>query len=63
MSETTMAMESVTANSRKSRPTMPPMSRMGIKTATSDRLIETTVKPISSAPLKAASSGDRPASR
>ena len=39
--------ESVTANSRKSLPTMPPMSRMGMKTAISDVLIESTVKPIS----------------
>ena len=40
-SETMMATESVTANSRNSRPTMPPISRIGMKTATSDRLMET----------------------
>ena len=39
-SDTRMATESVTANSRNSRPTMPPMSRIGMKTATSDRLME-----------------------
>ena len=52
--ETTMAVESVMANSRKRRPTMPPISRMGMKTAISDMLIEKTVKPISLAPLRAA---------
>ena len=45
--ETRMAVERVTANSRKSRPTMPPISRMGMKTAISDMLMEKTVKPIS----------------
>ena len=60
-SETAIATESVTANSRNRRPTMPPISRMGMNTATSDRLIERTVKPISSAPRKAACNGDSPA--
>ena len=45
--ETTMAEESVMANSRKRRPTMPPINRMGIKTAISDMLMDKTVKPIS----------------
>ena len=45
--ETRMAVESVIANSRKSRPTMPPISRIGMKTAISEMLIEKTVKPIS----------------
>jgi hypothetical protein len=58
-----MAAESVTANSRKSRPTMPLISRIGMKTATSDTLIETTVKPISRAPFSAASNGAAPSSR
>ena len=48
---------SVTANSRKRRPTMPPMSRMGTKTARSETVIETMVKPICSAPLSAALNG------
>ena len=34
---------------------MPPISSSGISTATSEMLIETMVKPISPAPLKAAS--------
>ena len=59
-SEMTMATESVTANSRNSRPTMPPISRMGMKTATSEMLMESTVKPISLAPCRAASIGGMP---
>ena len=51
-SETPMATESVTANSRNSRPTMPPISRIGMNTATSETLIDSTVKPISLAPSK-----------
>ena len=51
-SETTMATDSVTANSRNSRPTMPPISRMGMNTAISEMLMESTVKPISRAPRK-----------
>ncbi len=62
-SDTRMAMERVTANSRKSRPTRPPMSRMGMKTAMSEMLMETTVKPISRAPWRAASMGVMPPSR
>ena len=62
-SETPMATESVTANSRKRRPTMPPMSRMGMKTATSEVDIERTVKPISLEPAMAASKGLMPSSR
>ena len=42
-----MAMPTVMANSLNSRPTMPPMNRMGMNTATSDRVMDTTVKPIS----------------
>ena len=61
--ETAMATERVTANSRNRRPTMPPISRMGMKTATSDKLIEKTVKPISLAPRSAAWSGVTPCSR
>ena len=48
---------SVTANSRNRRPTMPPMSRIGTKTASSETVIETIVKPICLAPLSAASNG------
>src|SRR5258707_275045 len=50
----TMAMLTVTANSRNRRPTMPPISRMGMNTAISDTVIETMVKPISREPSIAA---------
>ena len=53
--ETRMAVDRVTANSRKRRPTMPPIIRMGMKTAISEMLMEKTVKPISLAPSSAAS--------
>ena len=52
--ETAMATESVTANSRNSRPTMPPISSSGMNTATSEMLMVSTVKPISCAPFSAA---------
>ena len=52
--DTPMAMLKTTANSRNSRPTMPPIMRMGIKTATSEVLMERTVKPISRDPENAA---------
>ena len=57
-----MAIDSVTANSRNSRPTMPPISRIGMNTAISDTLIDTTVKPTSRAPCRAASMRLMPAS-
>src|ERR1700680_3259727 len=59
-SDTTMATLSTTANSRKSRPTMPPIIKMGINTATSDALMEMTVKPISRATLIHAAYGAIP---
>ena len=62
-SETPMAIESVTANSRNRRPTMPLIRRMGMNTATSEVLIDRTVKPISLDPLSAASMGCIPCSR
>ena len=43
--ETTIEAASVMVNSRNSRPTTPPMSRIGINTATSERLMEMTVNP------------------
>ena len=61
-SEMTTAAVRTAANSRNSRPMMPPMSRMGRNTATSETLIESTVKPISRAPCSAASRGFMPAS-
>ena len=56
--EITMVKTSVIENSRKKRPTMPPMRSNGMKAATSDTEIETTVKPICRAPAIAASIGD-----
>ncbi len=64
MSETTadtaIATLSVTANSRKRRPTIPPIARMGTNTASSETVIDTIVKPTSFAPLSAASNGLSP---
>ena len=53
--EMTMVTASVTANSRNSRPTTSPMNSSGISTASSDTVSEMMVKPISPAPLNAAS--------
>ena len=61
--DTTMAVESVTANSRKSLPTIPPMSNKGMKTAISEMLMVSTVKPISCAPFNVAANGSMPSSR
>ena len=61
--EIRMAIDSVTANSWKTRPTMPGINRIGMNTAISDTLIETTVKLTSALPRKAASRGLRPESR
>ena len=51
-----------TANSRNTRPTMPPISSTGMNTAISEKVIEMMVKPISRAPLSAASNGRMPPS-
>ena len=61
-SEIRIATESTTANSRNSRPTIPPISKMGMNTAIRDRLIESTVNPTSREPCSAACSGDSPSS-
>ena len=61
--DTRMATESVTANSRNNLPTIPPIIKMGMNTATREMLIERTVKPISLAPRNAASIGGMPCSR
>ena len=61
--DTRMAVESVTANSRNSRPSMPPIKKIGMNTATNERVIDTTVNAISLAPRRAASIGDSPCSR
>jgi hypothetical protein len=60
--ETAIEAVTVSANSRNMRPMMPPMSRSGMNTATSDRLIDSTVKPISREPVSAASNGEAPSS-
>ena len=62
-SEIITALESVTANSRNSRPGWPPMNRSGMNTAISDTLMVSTVKPTSRAPSSAARRRDRPISR
>ena len=54
--EITIVIDSVTANSRNNRPTMPPSSRIGRNTAISDSVIDSTVKPTSRDPSSAASS-------
>ena len=61
-SEIITAADSVTANSRNSRPTWPPMKSSGMNTATSETLIESTVKPTSRAPSSAAFMRVMPAS-
>src|SRR5579864_9066170 len=58
-----MATKRITANSRNRRPTTPLIIRMGMKTEMSETLIDNTVKPISSAPLRAACIGFMPFSR
>ena len=52
----------VTANSRNTRPTMPPISSTGMNTAMRAKVIEMMVKPISAEPLSAASNGRMPPS-
>ena len=59
-SEIITAADSVTANSRNSRPICPSMNSSGMNTATSDRLIDSTVKPTSRAPSSAASTRSMP---
>jgi hypothetical protein len=60
--ETRIVTLSVTANSRKSRPTMSPMKSSGMSTAMSETVNDTIVKPICAAPFSAASSGRSPSS-
>jgi len=61
--ETRIATQIVTANSRKSRPRIPPGTALGMKTAASDSVIEMMVNPISFDPLIAACNGSSPLSR
>ena len=62
MAETTTAKVNVRANSRNMRPTMPLMNSSGMKTAISEAVSDTIVKPISRAPRRAASRGGSPSS-
>ena len=59
---TMIASERVSANSRNSLPTMPPISRIGRNTAISEVLMESTVKPTSPAPSRAACTRGTPSS-
>ena len=61
-SEIITATDSVTANSLNKRPVCPPINNSGINTATSDKLIDSTVKPTSRAPSSAALNLSMPAS-
>ena len=61
--ETAIAKASVTENSRNTRPINPVMNRSGMNAATSEMLMESTVKPICRAPSMAARNGDMPFSR
>ncbi len=58
--EITIANTSVTENSRNARPTIPPMNSSGMNAATSEMLIEITVKPIWRAPSMVERSGEWP---
>ena len=58
--DTTMATESVTANSRNRRPTTSPMNSSGIITAISAAESDTMVKPTCPAPSSAACMRDLP---
>jgi len=60
--ETSTEIVTVIANSRNRRPTIPPISNSGMNTAISEMEMETMVKPISPAPLMAASIGRMPSS-
>jgi len=52
--DTRIAMPMTTANSLNTRPTTPPMKNTGMKTATSEIVIDMIVKVISREPLSAA---------
>ncbi|SAJ34545.1 Uncharacterised protein [Enterobacter cloacae] len=60
--DTRIAAERVTANSRNNRPVRPPMSSSGMNTATSESVIDNTVKPTWRAPVIAAWIGGSPSS-
>ena len=60
--DTSTATPMVTANSCSRRPTTPPMNSTGMKTAASESVIDMMVKPISRAPVRAASMRGMPSS-
>ncbi len=60
--DTPMAIVMVTANSKNSRPMMPPMNSSGMNTATRLTEMDSTVKAISLAPVTAALRGSSPSS-
>ena len=60
--EASTARVTVAAKALNTRPTTPPMSRIGRNTAVSDRVMEMMVKPISREPRIAAWSGAMPSS-
>jgi hypothetical protein len=62
IADSATAMLNVTANSRNSRPMIPPISKMGMNTAMSETVIETIVNPICRAPSSAAWRGFFPSS-
>ena len=47
-SETRMAIDNVTVNSRNSLPRMPPINKIGMNTAIRERLIQSTVNSLTS---------------
>ena len=55
--EATTAPVTMTANSRNSRPMIPPIKNNGMNTAISEKVIEMIVNPIWPAPFSAASIG------
>ena len=58
--ETAIEAVTVRANSRNSRPIMPPINSSGMNTAINEQAIDSTVKPISREPLSAALNGASP---
>ena len=62
MQDTATASDTVAAKALNTRPTTPPISRIGRKTAISEQVIETMVKPTSREPRSAASRGCIPSS-
>ena len=60
--DTAIEAVTVSANSRNRRPMMPPIRSSGMNTAISEKLIDSTVNPISRDPLSAASNGASPSS-